>query len=67
MRQQLKMLKAQTAKIWEVRDANMPALYMFVSTHSSGFSKFVIINKNIMDDVFKELKDINIMLIEKNN
>ena len=45
----------------------MPALQMFVLMHPSWLSKLVMIDGSIIDDAFKEMKDIDVMLIEKNN
>ncbi len=63
---ELEVLKARTAKFWEVRGKNIPALQAFVSTHLSWFSKLVMMDENIMDDAFKDLEDIYAMLIERN-
>ena len=62
-----KVLRVWIAKLWEVRGANMSALQMFVSTYLSWFSKLVMIDGRIMDNTFKELEDINTLLIEKND
>lgn len=45
----------------------MPALQAFVSTHPSWFSKLVMIDGSVMDDVFKKLEDMDAMLIERDD
>ncbi len=62
---ELKLLRMQIAKLCKVKSANILALQTFLSIYPSKFSKLVIIDKNIMDDNFKELKNINTILIEK--
>ncbi len=42
----------------------MLALKAFVSMHPSWFSELVMMDGSIMDDIFKEWKDIVAMLIE---
>ncbi len=58
------VLRAQTAELWEVGGKNMSALQVFVSTHPSWFSKLVIMDGSIMNDTYKELENIDAMLIE---
>ncbi len=55
------------AELWELGDNNMPTLQVFVSTHQSLFNKLIIIDGSIMDDVFKKLKDINAILMERDD
>ncbi len=62
-----KVLKARTAKLWKVRGKNMPALQAFVLMHPSWFSELIMIDESIIDDAFKELEDIDIMLMEGDN
>ena len=45
----------------------MPALQVFVSTYSSWFSKLVMMNESIIDDAFKELDDIDTLLMERDD
>ncbi len=45
----------------------MPALQVFVLTHPSWFSKLVMMDGTIMDDAFKELEDIDAMLMERDD
>ncbi len=45
----------------------MPALQAFVSTHPSLFCELVMIDKSIMDDIFKELKAIDAILMERDD
>ncbi len=45
----------------------MPALQAFISMHPSWFNELVMIDKSIMDDAFKELEDINAMLMSGDN
>ncbi len=58
------MLKAQTVELLEVGGKNMLTLQAFVSTHLSWFSELVMMDGSIMDDAFKELEDINAILME---
>ncbi len=62
-----KVLRARTSKIWKVGGKIMPALQAFVSTHPSWFSKLVMMDGGIMVDAFKELEDIDVMLMEGDN
>ncbi len=64
---ELEVLRAWTAELWKVRGKNMPALQAFVSMHPFWFSELVVIDGSIMDDTFKELEDIDAMLIEGDN
>ncbi len=61
------VLRAWTTKLLEVGVKNIPALQAFVSTHPSWFNKFVMMDGSIMDDVFKELEDIDAMLKERDD
>ncbi len=61
------MLRVQTAELWKVGDKNMPALQVFVSMYPSWFSELVMIDRSIMVDIFKELEDIDAMLMEGDN
>lgn len=45
----------------------MPALQAFVSIPLFWFSKFVMIDGGIIDDLFKKLDSMDALLIEKNN
>ncbi len=64
---ELGVLRAQIAELWEVGGINMPAVQALVSTHLSWFSKFVIMDGSILDDAFKELQDIDAILMEKDD
>lgn len=61
------VLRVRTAKFEEVEDANVLILQAFVLMYLSWFSKLIMIDGGIIDDTVKEFKDINTMLIEKNN
>ncbi len=64
---ELRVLRARTAKLWEVGGNNMQALQPFVSTYLSWFSKLVMIDGSILDDAFKDLEDIDAMLMERDD
>lgn len=57
----------QITKYWKVEGINILVLQTFVSTYLFGFSKLIIIDKNIIDNSFQELKNIDIILIERDN
>ncbi len=61
------MLKVQIVKLWNMKSLNILSLQAFISMYLSWFSKLVIIDGNIMDDIFKELKNKDTMLIEKDD
>ncbi len=50
------LLRVWTAKLWEMRDKNMPALQAFLSTHSSWFTKLVIMDGSIRMTLSKNWK-----------